>query len=253
MITEYHRPDTLYDALTLLARKEPVSYPLGGGTVLNRANDGDYAVVDLQNLGMDTVAAKGNQLLIGATVTLQELLNIESLPDEFTKVIELEATYNLRQIGTIAGTLVSSDGRSPLATALLACDTNIEVHELDIKAVQIKLGDWLPMRGEFGTGKLITSVNVPTQIRFSFEYIARTPADRPIVSAAVAQWPSGRARLALGGWGKYPLLGMDGPSSDGIETAGRNAYSLAVDEWASAEYRREMAAVLALRCLNRGK
>ncbi len=32
MITEYHRPKTLPDALALLARTDVVTVPLGGGT-----------------------------------------------------------------------------------------------------------------------------------------------------------------------------------------------------------------------------
>ena len=95
-------------------------------------------------------------------------------------------------------------------------------------------------------GKLITKDQSFHQMSTSImKYIARTPADQPIVCAAVAQWNSGRTRLALGGWGSSPILAMDGPDSEGIEFAARNAYSLAEDEWASAEYRQEMAGVLA--------
>jgi hypothetical protein len=85
-------------------------------------------------------------------------------------------------------------------------------------------------------------------VRLAFETVARTPADRPIVCAALAQWPSGRTRLALGGYGQAPLLAMDGNEPGGVETAVRNAFAEAGDEWASAEYRSEMAAVLAKRC-----
>jgi CO/xanthine dehydrogenase FAD-binding subunit len=44
---------------------------------------------------------------------------------------------------------------------------------------------------------------------------------------------------------------MDGSDSEGIEMAAKIAYSHAEDEWASAEYRQEMAGVLAARCLRR--
>jgi CO/xanthine dehydrogenase FAD-binding subunit len=92
-------------------------------------------------------------------------------------------------------------------------------------------------------------VSIPLNLHFSYEYIARTPADQPIICAAVAQWDSGRTRLALGGWSTSPILAMDGPNSDGIDISARNAYSIAGDEWASAEYRQEMAGVLSIRCL----
>jgi CO/xanthine dehydrogenase FAD-binding subunit len=86
-------------------------------------------------------------------------------------------------------------------------------------------------------------------VRLAFETVARTPSDKPIVCAAVAQWPSGRTRLALGGWGKAPALALDGNGPDDLEAAARNAFSEAGDEWASKEYRNEIASVLAKRCL----
>ena len=42
---------------------------------------------------------------------------------------------------------------------------------------------------------------------------------------------------------------MDGPEKEGMETGARSAYSLAGDQWASAESRQEMAALLVNRCI----
>lgn len=251
MIIEYHRPKSIPEALSLISRKDPPSYPLGGGTYLNRWSDRDYAVVDLQELGLNTIANKGNVLEIGARVTLHNLSDTMDLPEEFYKVIDHEATYNLRQMATIAGTLVTTGGRSVFGTAMLALDAIMEVRTQGEPKKQMKYGDFLPMREHSVHGTLITMVVLPLRINFAFESISRTPADLPIVCAAVAKWESGRTRLALGGWGNYPTLAMDGPVSDGIDIAGRNAFSHAGDEWASAEYRQEMAEVLALRCLQR--
>jgi CO/xanthine dehydrogenase FAD-binding subunit len=114
---------------------------------------------------------------------------------------------------------------------------------------QVRTGDLLALREARLRGKLITAVNIPLHVRLAFEDVSRTAGDEPIVYAAVAQWPSGRTRLVLGGTGKAPMMAMDGPEAGGIETAARNAYSQAQDEWASAEYRQEMACLLAVRCL----
>jgi CO/xanthine dehydrogenase FAD-binding subunit len=251
MIVEYHRPNSILEALTLLSREQPLSFPLGGGTVLNREVDENYAVIDLQALGLEKIHKKGNFLQIGATVSLQALLELKGLPEELYKAIEHEATYNLRQMATIAGKVVTAGGRSPLVTALLALDASLEILKLSVKAQSIKMGDWLPLRTSSKSSELITMISFPMTIHFAYEYIARTPADQPIICVAVAQWNSGRTRLALGGWGSTPTLAMDGPNSDGIEIAGMDAYSFAEDQWASSEYRQEMAGVLSLRCLRR--
>jgi CO/xanthine dehydrogenase FAD-binding subunit len=45
------------------------------------------------------------------------------------------------------------------------------------------------------------------------------------------------------------MLAMDGTEAEGMETAARNTFHEASDEWASAEYRTEIAATLVKRCL----
>ena len=107
------------------------------------------------------------------------------------------------------------------------------------------IGDFLPLRPR----GLITAITIPFNVKFAFDDIARTPADKPIVCVALAQWPSGRTRLAVGGYGKAPRLAMDGTEAEGVEAAARNAFHEANDEWASAEYRMDVAATLAKRCV----
>ena len=96
------------------------------------------------------------------------------------------------------------------------------------------------------TGKLIIRIQIPLNAKLAFEYVSRTPLDKPIVSAALAQWPSGRTRLVVGGYGKAPILAMDGTESNGLEAAARNAFEEAGDEMASSEYRRDVGAILAM-------
>jgi CO/xanthine dehydrogenase FAD-binding subunit len=262
MITAYHRPNTLDEALTLLT--QPNVIPLGGGTLLSQKTFPAAEVVDLQSLSLSTVKKQGNNLEIGATVTLQQLLESEHCPDALKTALKLEAPLNLRNAATVAGTLVACDGRSTFGTVLLALDAKLEIKsinklelmEMEIEArppkqevITLGLGEFLPLRIEQIEGKLITSVTVPSNVKLAFEYVSRTPADKPIVCAALAQWNSGRARFGLGGYGKSPMLAMDGTEAEGIETAARNTFHEATDEYASAEYRMEIAATLARRCL----
>jgi CO/xanthine dehydrogenase FAD-binding subunit len=250
MITAYHRPTTLDEALTLLT--QPNRIPLGGGTLLSKPGMDPVEAVDLQSLNLNTIEQQGNSLKIGATVTLQQLLESDLSPRALKSALKLEAPLNLRNAATVAGTLVSCDGRSTFASVLLALDSKLELVKLDNAerhSQSLTIGEFLPLRNL--QGSLITSVMLPFNTRLAFEYASRTPVDKPIVCAAVAQWNSGRTRLVLGGYGKSPLLAMDGTEADGIETAARNAFHEATDEYGSAEYRMEVAAVLAKRCLER--
>ena len=256
MITNYHRPKTLDEALTLLS--QPNTLPLGGGTLLSFSKADSVSVVDLQLLGLDSLTRKGNDLQIGATVTLQQLLESEHCPEALKSAIIHEAPINLRNSATVAGTLVTCDGRSSFACALLAMDAKIEMRELGIgnrasansqiptpDSRTVSIGDFLPLRPR----GLITKIVIPLNAKVAFEYVARTPSDKPIVCAALAQWTGGRARLAIGGWGKSPSLAMDGTEADGLDTAARNACHEATDEGGSAEYRMDVASTLAKRCM----
>ncbi len=255
MIIEYHRPHSIPEALELIARTEPLTYPMGGGTILNRPNSEKYAVVDLQLLGLDKIGKSGNRLEVGAAASLAALATSPYLPEALKRALDLEGNFNLRQSASIAGSLVSADGRSPFACAMLALDAELTLANgtsaaKGSKSQAVSLGDLLALRRKRHPGELITAVSIPLNAQLAFERVARTPSDRPLVCAALAQWPSGRTRLALGGWGAAPVLAMDGNESGGVEAAARNASSAAEDEWASGEYRSRMAETLAGRCLD---
>ncbi len=249
MITTYHRPSSLDEALALLSRPTPVTLPLGGGTALSHYRGQDIEVVDLQSLGMNRISEHGNVLQVGAMVTLQQLLEMPSCPPGLAASLRLEAPLNLRTSSSLAGTLVVADGRSTLATVLLALDARLTL-KLGPSA-SLPLGEYLPRRSQLGHGYLITAVEWPLGAAVEFDYVARTPADIPIVDIGVARWPSGRTRAAVGGWGASPLLALDGADAAGVEPAVRNALSDANDAWGSASYRMDAAAVLARRCLAR--
>ena len=246
MITAYHRPQTLDEALSLLARTSPRTVPLGGGTLLSHSKTESLEVVDLQALGLNQIVEKGNSLEIGATATLQALLEHQAYPVSLKTALKLEAPLNLRNAATVAGTLVSCNGRSTFTTAVLAMDARLTIIGASGTGERTQsLGDYLPLRPE----GLITKIVVPSQTRQCFEYVSRTPADKPIVCVAVVQWPSGRTRVAVGGFGSAPRLAMDGTEAQGLEAAARNAFHDATDDWGSADYRMDVAATLATRCL----
>ncbi len=247
MITQYHRPKTLTEALALIA--QPKTYALGGGIILNQFSNEKYAVVDLQSLELNTITKNGDTLQIGATATLEELLKSADTPNALKKAIQHQATLNTRNIATVAGTLVASDGRSPFATIMMALDAKITLRDSNNEEESLQLGDLLPLRKETLENKLIVEISIPLNAKSAYEYVARSPKDKAIISAALTEWSSGRTRLVLGGWGKSPVLAMDGKGTEGIETAAKNAAHDAEDAWASAEYRQDVAATLAKRCL----
>ena len=249
MILEYHRPMYLPEALELLNRDDPPTRPLAGGTILNQPTREAMAVVDLQSLGLDHLERTGNVLRLGAMVRLQTLLETPDISDGVKDTIRHEAPINLRQVATVAGSVAAGDGRSPFLAALLALDAVLEIQHATAPTTQIGIGDWLPLRGT-RQGELITAILLPLNAKVAYQYVARSPADLPVIAVVAAQWPSSRTRLVVFGWGSIPMLAMDGPESAGADSAARNAASQASDAWASSEYRQATAPILANRALH---
>jgi putative selenate reductase FAD-binding subunit len=253
MIRTIHRPETVDEALALLARSDVLTLPLGGGTRLSRVRQPGALLdlVDLQRLGLNKILREGGMLHVGATVTLEQLAACGELPEEIAvglrESLMVEAGLNLRQMATMAGTLLSCDGRSPFVTALLALDPRLVWAGIEDTE---GLGDFLALRQDplsGGQARLMTEIRIPLNGSLWFDSVARSPLDRPVVCVAVGRWPSGRTRVTLGGYSKAPILAMDGPEPVGAGAAARDAYLNAGDAWASAEYRAHVAGVLASR------
>jgi CO/xanthine dehydrogenase FAD-binding subunit len=249
MISAYIRPDSLDEALKALA--QPNAIPLAGGTYINTpafSVPADSSVVDLQALGLDYINSSGNSLELGACTTLRAIREYPDTPALIKTALRKEAPVNILNMATIAGTLMVADGRSPLANILLALDARLTLASEQSRE-SVTYGELLPLLRDAIVGRLILNISIPLNVDLAWQEISRTPADKPIVCVSLARWPSGRVRMAVGGFGSAPLLGLDGLEADGVVVAARNALHEAGDEWGSAEYRVEMGAILAQRCL----
>ncbi len=248
MITEYNRPATLESAIKLLSRNSPTTVPLAGGTILNRKSEDDFAVVDIQNLPLREIKQESNSFIIGAGVTLQHLIDHPDTPSVFREACKRESNYNLRQMSTIGGCVAAGDGRSILLAVLLAWNAEIMIMP---GAGKVSLSELLPGRQSKLEKRLITSITLNTKVRVAYEAVSKTPADSPIAGVAIAQWPNGRTRVNVFGFGISPVPAMDGTSAVGADLAARNAFSDSEDVHASTSYRVNLAAILTKRCLEK--
>jgi CO/xanthine dehydrogenase FAD-binding subunit len=303
---EVHRPRDLGEALQLLQRPDVVSVPLGGGATLigaaaagrpaGWAPAGEMAidaVVDLSALGLDTITVEPPEpdatggpfpLRLGAQVTLQALADHPEAAalagGLLATAARRAASRTLREQFTLGGTLVAGEPEHPLRVALLALDAEAIVWTAraggtgsEPRAVAVDslydYGDQLRRRRA-----LITEVRVARSLAptgGALGWVARTPADVPIVCAAARVYrnrQTGRAygvRLALGGLAGRPLRlaavedaleaqQISPERLDAVEALVAEALGAAgvavTDGWrASAEYRRAIAGVLARRAL----
>ena len=269
-VNEYHRPQTLQDALRLLDRRDRVTVPLAGGSWLvprlrpevagpDAAVD---AVVDLADLNLSYVAVAGEEgaawLDLGATTTLADLAADghcrELAGGLLAKAALREGPVNLRNAATVGGCIVRADAESELVLALVVLDARVTVDRgtrQDTVSVVDVLAD---PAAAIGRG-LITQVRIPWPAagsRGGSDRVSRTPSDAPIVAVAALVAPEG-IRIALGGVAPQPLL-LHLSQDDHLEPAVAAAVA-AVDPPAdfrgSAEYRRAVAPVVARRAVAR--
>lgn len=248
MIVEYNRPATMEEALRLLQRTDPKTVPLGGGTYLSQAKVGDVAVVDLQALGLDEITMDGMTARIGATAKLQDIYEFEGLQVVLYKALYQERGANMRRMMTLAGFLVTADGRSPLLAGLHALNARIVFAD----GVSTGIDEWLPARQQ-QRQKLITRIEVPVNAGLRLETVSRAPTDRPVLTVALAVWLSGEQRLVLGGWGENTRLAYQGAVLEEAIKAAESTLAEASDAWASAEYRKSAASAILRRFMQAGE
>ncbi|MEE8119918.1 MAG: FAD binding domain-containing protein [Anaerolineales bacterium] len=254
----YYRPKTIKETLVLMEK----GVPLAGGTALTPRRYDVDAVIDLQDLKLDELKVGKSEIRIGATVKLQALIEAhEELPQALTQACRQEAALNIRNVATIGGAVMTADGRSPLLTALLALDASVITEPGNSSEPLQKL---LKTRDGMRKPRLIIALEMVRPNRMIYEQVSRSPADRPLVCLAVAEYLTSKGGshviAALGGFGERPirLTKMEEALETGASLAeaaslAQKAYDDAGDAFASAAYRAEIAGVLARRLLTEVK
>lgn len=251
-LTEYHKPTTIDEAVKLLRRRKIITRPIGGGTALvAEASPDTQAVVDLSQLGLSYIEPTDAGLEIGATTTLQTLVDDAQVQayaaGVLVKAILDTASRNTREAATLAGSIVASDGKSPLLATLFALGA--QLHVRTTADHRVALEEFSPQRGTLIVSVMLPAL--PADAHAAYEKIARTPADLPIVCVAALK-SAEVTRLALGGVGdQMVLIDADAPTIEEAVELAQASIDPPTDYFASSDYRREMIGVLVKRVLER--
>ncbi len=239
----YARP-TNWDELEALQQdfRGQIEY-LAGGDYHPRVKDNVSILIDLQELDLDRVEFSGGEITLGGLVNLQQLGDALESPD-MLEAISIEAGVNLRNSLSLTNYVKSSNGRSVVQLCLNALEAEYQLAgEEDVQkyspALQTRLSD-----------SFIEKIRITNPMSLAFASVARSPKDQPVVAVAASKLFDNQIHIACGGseamWAEFDLYsGNDG------ETIIRDLYKDVNDEWAGAEYRQEVAAVLLKRCLQK--
>jgi carbon-monoxide dehydrogenase medium subunit len=271
---ELHRPETIDEAIRLLGSNGDTKAIAGGHSLLPAMKlrlSTPSTIVDLGRIpGLDGITQEGDSLIIGALATHAAVVASDTIRSACPILAEAAALIGDRQVrnrGTIGGSIAHADPGADYPTVVSALEATIEIRGSGGER-QIGAADFFT--GVFTTalepGELITAVRVPvTAAGIGTAYLKhKHPASGYAVVgvAAIVGVDGGTcsgARLVVGGaTGTPALIPVDrmigiAPVKEAIEQATADISSALGDAigdtYASAEYRRHLAGVLARRAL----
>lgn len=266
----YYLPQSLPEALGLLAEHGPALLVMAGGTIamplINEGVSLPEKVMGLRRAGIDYVKQTNGTLKIGATATLSQILAQPHIP-LLQQAAHHVGGWAVRNMGTVGGNLFAPPPAGDLAVALLALDARVHLTSQAGERV-LPLGEFYTgfMTTTLQPGELVTEISVPLpQGVTGYAKHGRRHANTPaVVTVAAHLLLDGTrvvdARLALNAVGPHPMRAshaeqaLTGATLD--EATIRTAASAAAEECepfddavASAWYRRKMVDVFVRRVL----
>jgi carbon-monoxide dehydrogenase medium subunit len=253
----YARPTSLAEAVDLLVANDGARALAGGQTLLNvmkaRAGSPDQ-LVDLSRIeelkGIE-LGADGT-LSIGAMVTYSEIVNSSEARARpiLGQVCGQIADVQVRNRGTLGGNVCTNDPTNHLPPLLAALGAQFTIvgrsGERTVSAADFFLGVYLTA---VGPGELLTRISVPAGRADGFAAVTLGVEGTCIVSAAATV--NGSVTIALGCVDAVPvLLEPASADADAVRAAVAGAdIDPPSDVHASADYRKHLAAVLAVRAV----
>jgi aerobic carbon-monoxide dehydrogenase medium subunit len=254
---EYARPASVREAMRLLSEHDGARALAGGQTLVNvmkaRAASPDM-LVDLNGLdelkGIDL--ASDGTLSIGAMVTCSELLGAAEARARpiLGEVCAQIADVQVRNRGTVGGNVCSNDPTNHLPPLMVSLGATMHISAQDgersVPADEFFLGVYMTAAGP---GELLTKVTVPPGKSDGFASVAIGKDGTCIVNAAASV--NGGTRVAIGCVDAVPvLLKTESAEEDAVRAAvqGANLHPPS-DVHASADYRRHLAEVVAVRAV----
>jgi CO/xanthine dehydrogenase FAD-binding subunit len=274
---EYACPSTISEAIALLASHDGEAKPLAGGQsllpMLAFRVAAPAVLVDLRKVSeLRRVGITDNGVTLGAMVRWRDVLEDQKLRTAhplLVKAVEHIAHYQIRNRGTVGGSLAHADPAAELPAIAVTCDARI--------AATGKTGERLIEAKDFFRGPLTTALTAdeiiteirfpvwPAKRRFGFCEFARRRGDFALAGAAVFYDEDGGKAAnahvgALGVSDRPPRLGvveeaLNGKSISAAIIADAEAKASAAldppdDIHATGAYRKTLIGVMVERALH---
>ena len=279
----YHRPETLDEAVRLINDSAKGVLLAGGTDLLVDLKQGKRSYQDVISLTrvteLGSIRVDGDTLVIGATVTHNQLVHSPLIRDHcyaISEAAESIATEQIRNTATVGGNLCTAASCADTAPILMALGSAVKIVSKSGKRT-VALGDFFVGHRStaLARGEVLSAIHVPVPTagvgaayeKFGLRQAAnisvasvavmvRVQGDRVVearlVMGAVAPTPkvSARAYAAIKGQPVADLLPGGRLTKQVGEAAAADAEPID-DLRGTADFRREITKVLAQRALAR--
>jgi len=272
---DYYDPPTLSEALQLLEQFGETARPLAGGQslvpMMNMRIARPAQLVDLNRVSeLDYLTVENGQLRIGA-MTRQRAIERSPIVAQGWPLLKEATRYvghvQIRNRGTVGGSLAHAFPSAELPVVMIALDASLVLRRSQSERIIPAMEFFVDaMTTALKPGELLVEIRVPqwpSETKWAFQEISRRYGDFALMGVAglltvTADGTIDRARLVFTGATPHSskiaeerLVGQKPDPKLFREVATTAAAELETesDIHASAEYRKEVAAVLARRVL----
>ena len=278
---DYHAPSSIGDALSLLNSNRDDAKILAGGhsliPMMKQRLAEPSILIDLGKVdGMSYIREQDGALAIGAMTTYDDIINSDDVQTHAPVLAEaaaLVADPQVRNMGTIGGSLSHADPAADLPAVLLALGAEVEARSRGalgrVNRRSLYIDDFFMdlFTTALESNEILTEIRIPAQNANSgavYAKMANKASHFAIVGVAASVTIEGGSctsvRIGVTGAGsrasratesEASLLGSSADTDSIRSAAGRAASGIELNDdlHASAEYREHLTKVFALRAI----
>ena len=256
----YHRPLTVDAAVSTRKSAADGAYLAGGMTLLPTLKQGLAAPSDLVDLGavagLAGIEVEGDRVVIGAMTRHADVAASAEVRRALPALADLAGQIGDAQVrnrGTIGGSLANSDPAADYPAAVVALGATIRTDRREI-AADAYFKDLFETALE--PGELIRSVSFPIPARAAYAKFPNPASRYAVAGVFVADFGGGQVRVGVTGAGPCAFRATaletalaKNLSPAAIDGAEIDAGNFNADLHASAEYRAQLVKVMAKRAV----
>ncbi|TDP95019.1 FAD binding domain-containing protein [Labedaea rhizosphaerae] len=264
---DYQRPQTLDEAVALLATRGEDATVLAGGhsllPVMKLRMAAPELVIDIGRLAeLRHLRVEGDEIAIGAATRYRDLVTSTVLAAECALLPAVAATVGdpqVRHRGTLGGAIAHGDPAGDMPAAILALDGTVVLQgpngRRSVPVAEFYTGLFSTVREP---DELVVEIRVPRTgaTGWAYEKFTRRSNDWAIVAVAVATMPSGAVNVAMVNMAGTPIRATateaalaEGKSIVDAAALAAEGTNPPADTHGTPEYRRHLAQVLTRRAL----